>query len=76
MMIVTIVAMSRTSRQHPAPAPTRKPSPTQGTITMASATLTPIPPDHGLEEETPRRRGGDEEFGDDDPIPADYGLND
>ena len=21
-------------------------------------------------------RGGDEEFGDDDPIPADYGLND
>ena len=42
MMIVTIVAMSRTSPQHPAP--------------------------------TPRRNN--DGFGDDDPIPADYGLND
>ena len=43
MMIVTIVVMSRTSRQHPAPAPTRKPSPTPRHNNDGFGDVDPIP---------------------------------
>ena len=80
LLIITIAAMKRTSRQNPAPA--RAPARSSGGSTPSPRRRPndgfgeddPIPADYGLEEETPRRRHSGDEFGEDEPIPADYGM--